>query len=245
MIGFSENNMIGKSMRIKLVLAALFMGLGFGGGVYAADSLLKSVDARTFSIIETPEPTEFRMENSQFGLGLFVHKIRNSVLSGNFSNDLVKAKPNFNALLRTEIAKSLESAGLKQLPNLQPELNPSDLWKVNYEAIQTESDLIIHIYVEYAGVRSHNTTPYYSPSLYVNFCVVAKKVGNKCLIENAAVYGDNTSKDGEFVYVADPSQIWNTADDVFNDIPSVVSAISSGIKRIAVDVSKEITGAKR
>jgi hypothetical protein len=231
-------------MKAKFILTGLLV-LGFGGGVYAADSPLKSVDARTFSFIETPEPTAFRMENSQFGLGLFVHKIRNSVMSENFSNDVVRAKPNFNALLRAELGKSLQTAGLTQLPNLQAELNPNDLWKVNYGAIQTESDLIVHIYVDYAGVRSHNTTAYYTPSLYVNFCVVAKKVSNKCLIENAAVYGDNTSKDSEFVYVADPTQIWNTADDVFNDIPSVVSAINSGIKRISAEVSKEIVGAKQ
>jgi hypothetical protein len=232
-------------MKKQLALAGLIFGLGFAVTGYAADSAFKSVDVRTFSFIETPEPTAFRMENSQFGFQLFVHKIRNSILSENFSNDVVKAKPNFNALLRTELGNNLKGAGLSQLPNLQAELNPSDLWAINYGAIQSESDLIIHIYVDYAGVRSQNTSPYYTPSLYVNFCIVAKKIGNKCLIENAAVYGDNTSKDSEFVYVADPTQVWSTADDVFNDIPGVVSAISSGIKRVAAEVSKVIVVSKQ
>ncbi len=225
--------------KLLAILAGAIISMGFNVAI-SADNQLTNLGAKTFTIIKTPEPNKFRMENSQFGFGGIVHRFRNNGLSDALSGDLVKANPNFNEFLRTQISNELKMAGLNEI--LPPEviLDPSDLWKIDYSKVDTESDLIIHAYVDYSGVRSGSTSSFYETAVHVNFCVVAKKLSNKCLIENTAVYGDGASKNSKFVYVASPDHRWENSVAVFENIPEIIKSMNFGLSRIATDVSKAV-----
>lgn len=212
---------------------------------FAAEPLPSNYGGTSFAFIESPEPESFRLENSQFGLGLVIHKIRNSAMSKSFSTDMVNAKPAFNAHLRQVLSDRLKQSGLKELPAPVVDWEESGLWKIDYASLKTDADLIINIYVDYAGVRSPNSSTFYEPMLYVNFCVVARKLQNWCVLENVGVYGDGTSKNSDMTYVADPEQRWASSEEVFKSIPSIIQAIKFGGNRIAEDVAKKMqAGAK-
>jgi hypothetical protein len=59
--------------KLLAILAGAIISMGFNVAI-SADNQLTNLGAKTFTIIKTPEPNKFRMENSQFGFGGIVHK---------------------------------------------------------------------------------------------------------------------------------------------------------------------------
>ncbi|MBU3697779.1 SHOCT domain-containing protein [Dechloromonas sp.] len=193
-----------------------------------------------FTILAAPEPTQFRVDNSQFGLGLVIHKIRNAALSSNFSEDMVKLEPKLNEYLRREISGALLANGWEELNPPAYGFNSRNLWKVDYQSLQTQSDVIIHAYVDYIGVASSSYSLQYQPVLYVNYCLVYLPNARNCKIENTIIFGDGTKKDGELTYFAPDVYRWDSADQVFASQREIIDSYKYGLKRIANDIANQV-----
>lgn len=195
------------------------------------------------AIIKTPEPIEYRMENSMAGgFGWLVHKARNSSMSGRLSSEVFRRasfKP--NEILRSEIEASLVKAGLRLSPPPAVSINPVKPYDVKYSAIPLGGNALLHVYIQKIGVQSHSRSSTYQPFIDAVYClIIPGQEAKGCTYSEESFYGEGITEEDGLFYPADLADQWADEDDVFRRSTSIEPALMKGISKIADGVSKVV-----
>lgn len=194
------------------------------------------------AIIKTPEPIEYRMENSMAGgFGWLVHKARNSSMSGRLTTEAIKNDFKPNDYLRNEVEMILSKSGLKITPPPPVGINPVKPYDVKYATIPLDGNALLHVYVERIGIQSRAKSSTYQPYLHVFYCLlIPGKAADGCTYSERSYYGEGYTEEDYLVYPADIADQWADEDDVFRRLKSVETALLKGLSKIAGGVSKDV-----
>lgn len=208
--------------------------------VQAADAS----EEQRLAVLKTPEPIEYRMENSWVGGALLVgvpwliNKGRNGSLSSTLTTELIQAKP--NEYLRGEVESILARSGIGTIEPPKVSISPVKPWDVRYAAINTDGKPFLHVYVERIGVQSRGSSRTYQPFLHVVYCLVIPPNNKDCTYSERSYYGEGYTEEDYLVYPADLADQWADSDDVFRRVKSVEASLYKGLSKIADGVAKDV-----
>lgn len=232
-------------LRIAILITAFFLSSSFASA--KDDAIQAAAPAISpLAILVTPEPIEYRMENSWVGGALLVgvpwliNKGRNSSMSGSLTTELIRADLKLNALLRSSITTELNNAGIQTTTPPTVSINPTKPWDVKYGAIKANGNAVLHVYVERVGLQSRGTSATYQPFAHVVYCLVLPGKGNDCTYGDRSYYGEGYMEEDYLVYPADIADQWADEADVFRRLPSVEKALEKAITKISKGISAEV-----
>jgi hypothetical protein len=232
-------------MYIPILVTAILLSGGFASAKGEAPLAVEPANI-LLPILVTPEPIEYRMENSWVGGALLVgvpwliNKGRNSSMSGNLTTELIRTDLKLNALLRSAIMAELNNAGIQTPAPPAVSINPTKPWDVKYGAIKANGNAILHVYVERVGLQSRGTSATYQPFAHVVYCLVLPSKGNDCAYGDRSYYGEGYMEEDYLVYPADIADQWADEADVFRRLPSVEKALEKAITKISKGISTEV-----
>lgn len=222
-----------KTARLALLLAALSTLAG------AAEP------PQTITLVNTPEPTTYRMENNWPGGALLIgvpwllNKGRNSNLSGDLSAAMRHNTP--NKLLRERLAEALTEAGFAITPDTSGVTRPNQT-DLDYRAIDYGGQPFIHAYVERLGLESRGTSRAYQPMADIYFClVVPAQSATDCTYYDRGYVGNGYTEAAYMEFPARPQDRWTDYDDAFKHLDAVQAALEEGIGRAAKGIAKVVT----
>lgn len=221
-----------KTIRLALLLAALTAGAHAG-------------EQQAITLITTPEPTTYRMENNWPGGALLIgvpwlmNKGRNNNLSGDLSAAMRHHTP--NKVLREQLAAALTESGFAIAPDTSGVSRPNQT-DLDYRAIDYGSQPFVHAYVERIGLESRGTSRSYQPLADIYFCLVIPAQSlTDCAYYDRAYLGNGYTEAAYLEYPARPQDRWSDYDDAFKHLDAVQAALEEGIGRAAKGITKIIT----
>lgn len=219
---------------LLITSAILIMTSCFSNAAFAEKKKVDWSAIKTFTVLETADPDQFRMRNFMpasilaLGVGIPVSIYRNKEMSEKFGV-LIKEKPIGMAnAMRQQVISSLAAGGLTEIPPPVVQVDPKDPNNIDYGKIKTQADAIIHVFFDEAGIESPTFSVMYRPQIAATICVVVQKVDNDCVFSEGATYGAKKDdvKKGE-VASAENEQ-WDSENTVYGQMDAVRDALRSG-----------------
>lgn len=202
---------------------------------------------KTFAIVPIIEPSQIELRSSNYTPPPSQQK--------KFVKNVVgKSAEGIGSKLQDSVAQKLKRAGLTQVSSDGIQTNAKSPRKVDYGSIQQSPDVIVHLYFDGIGVISTDTAigttliqadPInFVPFVFVSYCLVVPKNGNKCHIENTGVYGNRTAHTAPLEYKSAPDEIWQSFADIETRPNSVADSLINGALRLGGDIADIVINMK-
>lgn len=213
---------------------ALLLAVCLSMTSYASEKKVDWSAIKTFTVLETANPNEFKMRNMAPAVilmlvpGIFANGYRNDLMSEKLST-LIKEKPlGMATAMRQQVVNSLREAGLTEIPAPEIKIDPKNPNDVDYAKIQTQADAIIHVYFDSVGVESPTFSVMYRPHIEATICVVVQRVDGDCILSEDGTYGTKKDDMKKAEIASIEAEQWSSENTVYDQIDAVRDALRSG-----------------
>lgn len=218
------------------------MKISFAASSAILLSTLASAEGQVISIsvLKTPEPIKYRMESSMAGGFLWMASaVRNGSMSERLSDVLVRANLRLNEELGAKVAEGLKNSGIS-VATISVPINPVKPWDTKYSQIASESDAVLHVYLEKVGIQSRPESSTYRPFAHVVYCLYVPSKGDGCAYSDRAYYGEGYKVEDYLVYPANDAYQWADSDDAMRRVDNIAESLHGAIAKMAPGIAAAI-----